>query len=66
MYCHRYAAGQPEAAALALAAGADLALGGGYDAAGQPQSFAALGQALKLNLTTPVRPAPNNRRDAHS
>ena len=48
---HEYAASQPEAAADALAAGADLALGGGYDAAGHPESFAALAEAVTLNLT---------------
>lgn len=48
---HEYAASQPEAAADAIAAGADLALGGGYDAAGNPESFAALAEAVKLNLT---------------
>ena len=30
----------------------DLALGGGYDSSGQPESFAALGEALRRNLTT--------------
>ena len=36
---HEYAASQPAAAADAIAAGADLALGGGYDAAGNPGQF---------------------------
>jgi hypothetical protein len=36
--------------AEALAAGADLALGGGYSG-GEPQSFAALMQAVQLDLT---------------
>eukprot|EP01052_Picozoa_sp_SAG31_P010004 SAG31_NODE_536_length_14340_cov_9.449196_5_plen_225_part_00 len=47
---HEYAPSQPAAAADALIAGADLALGGGYSN-GQPQSFAALAKAVELGLT---------------
>jgi beta-glucosidase-like glycosyl hydrolase len=52
---HEWASSQPEAAADALHAGADLALGGGCDPANQPPgciSFGALGNATKLGLVT--------------
>ena len=48
---HEYAPSQPAAAADALLAGADLALGGGYDSAGQPESFAALAKVREEGET---------------
>eukprot|EP00035_Acanthoeca_spectabilis_P013209 m.241957 g.241957 ORF g.241957 m.241957 type:complete len:820 (-) comp15831_c0_seq10:3608-6067(-) len=50
---HEWAPSQPDAAADALAAGADLALGGGCDPSNQPPgcvSFGALGEALQRGL----------------
>ena len=48
---HEYAPSQAAAAAEAIMAGTDLALGGGYDSTGKPESYAALPEALKLGLT---------------
>ena len=50
---HEFAASQPEAAAAALGAGADLALGGGVDGAtGRPESFGALAEAAARGLVS--------------
>ena len=52
---HEWAASQPEAAADALLAGADMALGGGCAPSNQPPgciSFGALGNATALGLVT--------------